>query len=53
MCHIATRVMTGIHDVLPTDAKDGDNIISLKTILKKEGARSVIKYDRVQDSHEE
>ena len=35
--------MTGIHDVFPLDAKDEDDPISLKKILKKEGVCSVVK----------
>ena len=34
--------MTGIHDVFPLDAKGEDDPISLKKILKKEGAWAVV-----------
>ena len=35
--------MTGIHDVFPPDAKDKDDPIYLRKILKKEGAWDVVK----------
>ena len=41
--HKAMGVMTGIHDVFPPDAKDEDYPISLRKILKKEGAWSMVK----------
>jgi hypothetical protein len=34
--HVATAVMTGIHDVSPTNITDGNNPIS-KKLLKGEG----------------
>ena len=41
--HIATGAMTGIRDVLFLDGKYKDDSISLKKILKKEGAWAVVK----------
>ena len=41
--HIETGVMRGIHDVFPLDAKDEENPIFLKEILKKEGAWAIVK----------
>ena len=41
--HIETGLMMGIHGVFPPDAKDEDYPISLRKILKKEGAWSMVK----------
>ena len=42
--HVANATMTGIRDVFfPTDKDDDEDVISLKKILKKEGAWAVIK----------
>jgi hypothetical protein len=38
--HIETAVMTGIHDVFPTNIIDGNNQISEKKLLKGEGQYS-------------
>ena len=43
LCHVATGVMTGINDAFPPDVKDEDDPISLKKILKQEGALAVVK----------
>ena len=36
--HVTNAVMTDIHDVFPPDKDDDEDLISLKKILKKEGA---------------
>ena len=43
MRHIANAVLQGIHDVFPPEDIDDDDTISLKKVLKKEGAWAVIK----------
>ena len=40
---ISTGVITGIDDIFPPDAKDEDDPIFLKKILKKEGEWAVVK----------
>ncbi len=35
--HVATAIMTGIHDVFPADTIDNDDPISKKKLLKGEG----------------
>jgi hypothetical protein len=41
--HVATAVMTGIHDVFPLDGDDSNNPISEKKLLKEEGQYSTQK----------
>ena len=41
--HVATAVMTGIHDVFPADMHDGNDPISEKKLLKGEGQYSMLK----------
>ena len=41
--HVATAIMTGIHDVFPADIVDGNDPISEKKLLKGEGQYSVFK----------
>jgi hypothetical protein len=41
--HVATAVMTGIHDVFPADIVEGNNPISEKKLLKGEGQCSIFK----------
>ena len=41
--HVANAILTGIHDVFPTDKYDREYAISLKKILKKEAAWATIK----------
>ena len=41
--HVANATMTGIHYVLPKYKDDDEDVISLKKILKKEGAWEVFK----------
>ncbi len=41
--HVATAIMTGIHDVFPADIVDGNDPISEKKLLKGEGQYSVLK----------
>ncbi len=41
--HVATTVMTGIHDVFPTNVVDGNDPISEKKLLKGEGQYSLFK----------
>jgi hypothetical protein len=41
--HFATVVMTGIHDVFPTNITDGNNPISEKKLSKGEGQHSLSK----------
>ena len=41
--HVATAVMTGIHDVFPANINDGDDPISEKKLLKGEGQYSLRK----------
>ena len=38
--HVATAVMTGIHDVFPPDPGDGNDPISEKKLAKDEGCYS-------------
>jgi hypothetical protein len=38
--HVATAVMTGIHDVFPTDHDDGNDPISEKMLSQEEGRYS-------------
>ncbi len=41
--HVATAIMTGIHDVFPTNIIDNDDPISKKKLLKGEGQYSLLK----------
>jgi hypothetical protein len=41
--HVATAVMTGIHDVFPANINDGDDPISKKKLLKGDGQYSLMK----------
>ncbi len=41
--HVATAIMTGIHDVFPADIIDSNNPISEKKLLKGEGQYSLFK----------
>ena len=41
--HVATAVMTGIHDVFPADLHDNNDPISEKKLLKGEGQYSMLK----------
>ena len=41
--HVATAVMTGIHDVFPANINDGDDPISEKKLLKGDGQYSLMK----------
>jgi hypothetical protein len=41
--HVATAIMTGIHDVFPTDIVDSNDPISEKKLLKGEGQYSLFK----------
>ena len=41
--HVATAVMTGIHDVFPADNDDGNDPISNKELKKLEGQYSTVK----------
>jgi len=41
--HVATAIMTGIHDVFPTDIIDSNDPISEKKLLKGEGQYSLFK----------
>jgi len=41
--HVATAIMTGIHDVFPVDIVDSNDPISEKTFLKKEGQYALFK----------
>ncbi len=41
--HVATAIMTGIHDVFPADIVDGNDPISEKKLLKGEGQYSHMK----------
>ena len=41
--HVSNTIMTGIHDVFPSDKDDKEDAISVKKILKNEAAWAVIK----------
>jgi hypothetical protein len=41
--HVATAIMTGIHDVFPADIINSDDPISEKKLLKGEGQYSLLK----------
>ena len=41
--HMANAVMAGIHDVFPPDSQDDNDPISLKKLMKGEGAWAVVK----------
>ena len=41
--HFSKAVMTGIHEVFPSDKGDDEDAISLKKIIKKKVARAIIK----------
>jgi hypothetical protein len=41
--HIATAIMTGIHDVFPANITDSEDLIMEKKLLKGEGQHSLIK----------
>ena len=41
--HVANAIMKGIHDVFTPEKYDKENAISLKKILKKEAAWTIIK----------
>jgi hypothetical protein len=41
--HVATTVMTGIHDVFPKDAVDSNDSISEKKLIKQEGWYAMLK----------
>jgi hypothetical protein len=41
--HVATAIMTGIHNVFPADIVDGNDPISEKKLLKGEGQYSLFK----------
>ena len=41
--HVATAVMTGIHDVFPKDAIDSNDSISEKKLIKQEGRYATLK----------
>jgi hypothetical protein len=41
--HVASAVMTGIHDVFPGDAMDSNDPISEKKLIKQEGRYSTLK----------
>ena len=41
--HAANSIMTGIHDVFPSDKNDKEDAISVKKMLKKEAASAIIK----------
>ena len=41
--HVATTIMTGIHDVFPANIIDSDDPISEKKLLKGEGQYSLLK----------
>jgi hypothetical protein len=41
--HVATAIMTGIHDVFPADIINNDDPISKKNLLKGEGQYSLLK----------
>ena len=41
--HVSNTVVTGIHDVFPTDKDYDKDVISLKEILKKDFVWAVIK----------
>jgi hypothetical protein len=41
--HVATAIMTGIHDVFPADIVDSNDPISEKKLLKGEGQYSLFK----------
>ena len=41
--HVATAIMTGIHDVFPADIVDSNDPISEKKFLKGEGQYSLFK----------
>ncbi len=41
--HVASAVMTGIHDVFPRDAVDSNDPISEKKLIKQEGRYSTLK----------
>ena len=43
MEHVATGIMTGIHDVFPADIVDSNDPISEKKLLKGEGQYSLFK----------
>jgi hypothetical protein len=41
--HVATAVMSGVHDVFPADAVDKEDPLSLKKLLKDEAKWALVK----------
>jgi hypothetical protein len=44
LCHVATALMTGIHDVFPPNVDDNCNPISEKKLIQGEGQYSMQKH---------